>query len=123
MTQEWDSEERWWSRFVCVSPLIIAVLQAKPSVPPFHTMDHTHLSVKRLTHIYTHSTERDQEFGATSNHFGEVKRNAHIYFLILSYFPVTKKNSLPYAFVCVLVFVLLFLKKNNNILFLHSIHS
>lgn len=92
MTQEWDSEERWWSRFVCVSPLIIAVLQAKPSVPPFHTMDHTHLSVKRLTHIYTHSTERDREFGATSNHFGEVKRNAHIYFLILSYLPVTKKK-------------------------------
>lgn len=92
MTQEWGSEERWWSRFVCVCPLIIAVLQAKPSVPPFHTMDHTHLSVKRLTHIYTHTVQRETESLELHRIILGGKKNAHIYFWKLSYFPVTKKK-------------------------------
>lgn len=103
MTQEWDSEERWWCRFACVCPLIIAVLQAKPSVPPFHTMDHTHLSVKRLTHIHTQYRERARVWSYIESFWGG-KKKMHIYFLILSYFPVTKKNSLTCAFLYMLLF-------------------
>lgn len=79
-----------------------------------HNGPHSPLCEAPHTHLHTQYRERDREFGATLNHFGEVKRNAHIYFLILSYFPVTKKNSLTCAFVCVLVFVLFFLKKKKK---------